>query len=309
MLKFVARRLGGLVFVMFIALVMTFIANQLVPGDPISTMLGDHSANAEMVARLRKEYGLDRPLQEQFFHYLAGVATGDFGLSFRYMSVPVVDVIKTGLAISPLLALAALVIAIPLGLFLGVAAALRRNTLGDTAIILLVVAGTSIPNFAVATFLVYLLSIKLGMLPVAGWGTFNHAVMPVIILAIPPIAYIARLTRTYMLETLQQDYVRTAKAKGLPKRLVVYRHALRNVLVPLLTTIGIIFGGLLSGTFVVETIFNIPGLGSLAIQSVLARDYPVTMAIVLLFTLFYGLINLIIDIAYGLLDPRIRLAA
>jgi ABC-type dipeptide/oligopeptide/nickel transport system permease component len=145
------------------------------------------------------------------------------------------------------------------------------------------------------------------VLPVAGWGDPSQLILPVVVLAIPPMAYIARLTRTYMLEVLQQDYIRTARAKGMRERIVIWRHALRNTLVPLLTTVGIIFGGLLSGTFVVETIFNIPGLGRLAIDSIFARDYPVTMAIVLLFTLFYASINLLIDLLYGLIDPRIRL--
>jgi ABC-type dipeptide/oligopeptide/nickel transport system permease component len=145
------------------------------------------------------------------------------------------------------------------------------------------------------------------VVPVAGWGRPEQVILPVLVLTIPPMAYIARLTRTYMLEVLQQDYIRTARAKGLRERLVIWRHALRNTLVPLLTTIGIIFGGLLSGTFVVETIFNIPGLGRLAIESIFARDYPVTMAIVLLFTLFYAGINLLVDLLYGLIDPRIRL--
>jgi ABC-type dipeptide/oligopeptide/nickel transport system permease component len=158
-----------------------------------------------------------------------------------------------------------------------------------------------------AAFLVYLFAIKLNLVPVAGWGSPAQLILPVVVLAVPPMAYIARLTRTYMLEVLQQDYIRTARAKGLRERIVIWRHALRNTLVPLLTTVGIIFGGLLSGTFVVETIFNIPGLGRLAIDSIFARDYPVTMAIVLLFTLFYAGINLLVDLLYGLIDPRIRL--
>jgi ABC-type dipeptide/oligopeptide/nickel transport system permease component len=158
-----------------------------------------------------------------------------------------------------------------------------------------------------ASFLVYLFAIKLNLVPVAGWGNLEQAILPVVILAVPPTAYIARLCRTYMLEVLQQDYIRTARAKGLRERVVIYRHALRNTLVPLLTTIGIIFGGLLSGTFVIETVFNIPGLCSMAIQSIFARDYPVTMTIVLLFTFFYAGINLLVDLLYGFIDPRIRL--
>ncbi len=300
------RRVFGLVPVLFIAVVLTFIANQFVPGDPILILLSDQSGDPVLEARLRADYGLDRPLFEQFVTYIQGIFTGDFGLSFRFANVPVIDVIKTGLLISPVLAIAALTIAVPLGIVLGTFAALRRDTLADTAVILVLVAGISIPNFAMAAFLVFLFAIKLNVVPVAGWGSFQQAVLPVVILAVPPTAYIARLSRTYMLEVLQQDYIRTARAKGLRDHLVTYRHALRNTLVPLLTTIGIIFGGLLSGTFVIETIFNIPGLGSMAIQSVFARDYPVTMAIVLLFTAFYSGINLVVDLLYGLIDPRIR---
>ena len=308
MFRYAVARIFGLIPVLFVAVVVTFVAIQFVPGDPIMILLSDQSGDPVLEARLRAEYGLDRPLHEQFLDYLVGILHGDFGLSFRFASVPVVDVVSTGLAISPILALAAICLALPLGIVLGTFAALRRNTLADTSVIFVLVAGISIPNFAMSAFLVYLFAIKLGVLPVAGWGTIDKAVLPVVVLAIPPTAYIARLSRTYMLEVLQQDYIRTARAKGLPDRLVIYRHALRNTLVPLLTTVGIIFGGLLSGTFVVEIIFNIPGLGSMAIQSIFARDYPVTMTIVLLFTCFYAGINLIIDLLYGLIDPRIRLA-
>jgi ABC-type dipeptide/oligopeptide/nickel transport system permease component len=304
---YLLRRVLGLAPVLLTAVVLTFVANQFVPGDPIMTLLSDKSGDAALEARLRAEYGLDRPLWRQFLAYVGGIARGDFGLSFRFASTPVIDVIAPGLLVTPLLAGGALLIAVPLGVILGTFAALRRNSLWDTLVVLGLVAGTSIPNFALATFLVYLLSVRLGWLPVAGWGSFMQMVLPVLLLAIPPTAYIARLSRTYMLEVLQQDYIRTARAKGLSRRLVVYRHALRNTLVPLLTTIGIILGGLLSGTFVVETLFNIPGLGRMAIQAIFARDYPVTMAIVLLFTFFYSGINLAVDLLYGVIDSRIRL--
>jgi ABC-type dipeptide/oligopeptide/nickel transport system permease component len=295
--------------VLLTAVVLTFVANQFVTGDPITTLLSDKSGDAALEARLRAEYGLDRPLWRQFLSYVGGVVRGDFGLSFRFASTPVIDVIAPGLLVTPLLAGGALLIAVPLGVALGTFAALRRNSLADTLVVLGLVAGTSIPNFALAAFLVYLLSVRLGWLPVAGWGALSQMVLPIVLLAIPPTAYIARLSRTYMLEVLQQDYIRTARAKGLRRRLVVYRHALRNTLVPLLTTIGIILGGLLSGTFVVETLFNIPGLGRMAIQAIFARDYPVTMAIVLLFTFFYSGINLVVDLLYGVIDPRIRLGS
>jgi ABC-type dipeptide/oligopeptide/nickel transport system permease component len=301
------RRILGLVPVLTAAVVFTFVANQFVPGDPIMALLSDRSGDKALEARLRAQYGLDRPLGEQFVRYVGGIVRGDFGLSYRFAGVPVIQVLAPGLLVSPLLAAGALSLAVPIGIALGTFAALRRNTWADTLVVVTLVAGMSVPNFAMAAFLVYLFAIKLGALPVAGWGTLDKAVLPVVLLAMAPAAYIARLSRTYMLEVLQQDYIRTARAKGLRERLVIYRHALRNTLVPLLTTIGIIGGGLLSGTFVVETIFNIPGLGRLAIQAIFARDYPVTMAIVLLFTFFYAAINLAVDLLYGLVDPRIRL--
>jgi len=307
--RYALTRLIGLLPVLFLAILLTFIATQFVPGDPISTLLGDHAGDPVLEARLRADYGLDQPLVVQFFSYLGDIANGSFGMSFRFARMPVIDVIWTGLTITPVLALAALLLSVPIGVLLGTTAALHRRSLTDTSIILLLITGISVPNFALASFLVYFLAIRFDLVPVAGWGSFSQAILPVIVLAVSPIAYIARLTRTYMLEVLTQDFVRTARSKSLRERHVIYRHALRNTLVPLLTSIGIIFGGLLSGTFVVETIFNIPGLGSLAIQSIFARDYPVTMSIVLLFTAFYAGINLLVDLLYAAVDPRIRFGA
>ena len=306
MLRFLVRRLAGLVPVMAVAIVVTFIAVRALPGDPVSVMLSDHSADLAMAARLRAEYGLDRPLPVQFVSYIGDIFTGRFGLSFRYVHMPVSQVLHDSLLVSPVLALASLCVAMAVGVLAGVQAAIHRNGIQDTAIILVLVAGLSIPNFAIATFLVYLLSVQTNLLPVAGWGTFRQAILPVLVLALPTAAYIARLARTFMLDVLQQDFVRTARAKGMAERIVVYRHALGNTLVPLVTSAGVIFGGLLSNTVVVETLFNIPGLGRLAIDSIFARDYPVAMAVVLLFVAFFALINLAADIICALVDPRIR---
>jgi ABC-type dipeptide/oligopeptide/nickel transport system permease component len=309
MWQFALKRTAGLVPVLLVAVLLTFIAIQFVPGDPVQIMLSDHSGNVEMEKRLRAAYGLDRPLYEQFWLYLKHIGRGDFGYSYRYTNHTVYEIIRPSLYTSPILAVAALLITLPPGIFLGVFAALRRNQWKDTGVILGLVTGISIPNFALAAFLMYLFGVKLRLLPVAGWGKPVNLVLPILVLAVAPVAYLARLTRTYMLEVLQNDYVRTARAKGLRHRLVIYRHALRNALVPLLTTVGLIFGGLLSGTFVVEKVFNIPGLGSLAIDSIFARDYPVVMTIVLLFTAFYSVINLVVDLLYAVIDPRIRLTS
>ena len=306
MYVFLLRRLLGLIPVLAVAVLVTFAAIHALPGDPVQVMLSDHSADREMAARLRAEYGLDQPLGTQFVSYLGEILRGRFGLSFRYVHQPVVDVLRDSLAISPLLAVAALSVALLIGVPAGVQAAVHRNRWPDTTLIVILVAGLSIPNFAVATFLVYALSVKLAALPVAGWGTWRQAVLPVLVLAIPAGAYLARLTRTFMLEVLAQDYMRTARAKGLGPGLLTWRHAFRNTLVPLTTSAGVMLGGLLSHTVVVETIFNIPGLGRLAIDSVFARDYPVAMAVVLLFVLFYAGINLVVDVIYVLVDPRVR---
>ena len=300
------RRALGLLPVLLTAVVLTFVANQFVPGDPITTLLSDRSGDVKLEARLRAEYGLDRPLWRQFGTYVAGVLRGDFGLSFRYASTPVIQVIAPGLLVSPLLAGGALLIAVPLGVALGTFVALRRNSLWDTAVVLLLVAGTSIPNFAMAAFLVYLLSIRLGWLPVAGWGTVSQAVLPVLLLAVPPTAYIARLSRTYMLEVLQQDYIRTAKAKGVGQTAILFLHALKNAAVPIVTVIGIGIALLIGGAVVTESVFAIPGLGRLTVDAILRRDYPVIQGVVLLFSFVYVLVNLAIDLSYTLFDPRIR---
>jgi ABC-type dipeptide/oligopeptide/nickel transport system permease component len=309
MLTYAARRLAALVPTLFAVMVIVFVASRAMPGDPVATMLSDHSADTVMAARLRAEYGLDRPLHEQFVTYLGQVLSGNFGLSYRYLHMRVANVIADGLRVSLTLASLALAVAVPLGVGAGILAALKRDRWADNAATGLMIAALSLPNFAMATFLVYLFSVRLRLLPVAGWGEPGQAVLPVVVLALPAAAYIGRLTRTFMLEVLRQDYIRTARSKGLPQRTVVLEHALPNTLVPLSTSIGIVFGGMLSATFVVETIFNIPGLGRLAIDSIFARDYPVITAIVLLFTLFYALINLVVDLLYAAIDPRIRVAA
>ena len=305
-LRFALRRSLGFIPVLLGVLVITFLAARALPGDPVGVMLSDHSGDLALAARLRHEYGLDRPMAVQFVTYVEGLLHGDFGLSFRYVGQPVTQVLRESLLISPVLALSAIFLALPLGVLGGVHAAIHRNSMIDTGIMALLVLGLSVPNFAIATLLIYVLSVRLEILPVAGWGTLQQAVLPVVTLAIPSAAYIARLVRTFMLEVLNQDYVRTARAKGLPESIVIYRHALRNTLVPLMTSVGVIFGGLISNTVVVETIFNIPGLGRLAIDSVFARDYPVVMAVVVLFTVFYAAINLVVDILYAVVDPRIR---
>lgn len=307
MRAYLFSRLLSFVAMIAVAIVATFIANRFVPGDPVLVMLGDQSSNLELAARLRADYGLDLPVHRQFLRYVGGLLVGDFGLSFRFPGVPVTAVIADGLAISPLIGGAAMLLALGVGTLAGVIAAARAGTLIDTGVMTLVLFGLSLPSFVLATGLVWLLSVRLGWLPVAGWGSPAQAVLPVLLVAVAPIAYFARVTRTFLLEVLGKDFIRTARAKGMPERTVLLRHGLRNALVPLVTVAGVMLGGLITGTIVVENIFNIQGLGRIAVTAVAARDYPVTMGIVLLFTLFYGSINLLVDLAYPWIDPRIRL--
>jgi ABC-type dipeptide/oligopeptide/nickel transport system permease component len=306
LLTYVARRLAELVFVLAAVLVLAFAASRLMPGDPIGAMLSDRAGDAALEQRLRAEYGLDAPILQQFLSYVRGVARGEFGLSYRFVGVPVVEVLGDSLRISPLLALSALLIAVPLGVAAGTFAALRHNRWTDTSIMAVMIAGISVPNFASAAFLVYVLAIRLSALPVAGWGTVRQAVLPVIVLALQPTAYIARLARTFMLEVLAQDYIRTARAKGLPERTVVYRHALRNAMIPVLTVVGLQFGALLAGAIVTETIFSWPGIGRLTIQAISNRDYYLVEGCILAIGLTYVAVNFLTDLLYSVVNPRIR---
>jgi ABC-type dipeptide/oligopeptide/nickel transport system permease component len=306
LLTYVARRFTELVFVLVAVLVLAFAASRLMPGDPIGAMLSDRAGDAALEQRLRAEYGLDAPVLEQFLIYVRGIARGEFGLSYRFVGVPVVEVLGDSLGISPLLALSALFIAAPLGVAAGALAALRHNRWTDTSVMAVMITGISVPNFASAAFLVYLLAVRLNALPVAGWGTLRQAVLPVIVLALQPTAYIARLARTFMLEVLAQDYIRTARAKGMGQGWILFVHALKNAAVPIVTVIGIGIALLIGGAVVTESVFAIPGLGRLTVDAILRRDYPLIQGIVLLFSFVYVIVNLVVDLVYTMLDPRIR---
>jgi len=306
MARFIAWRTLGILPILTVTLVITFFSIYALPGDPVLVMLGDRASDVETSTQLRRQYGLDQPLVMQFFDYATGVLTGNFGLSFRFIGTPVSELIGEALLISPLLAVAAMSVGLPVGAVAGTVAAIQRGRVADFLIMLLMVVGLSVPSFALATGLMYLLSVQLGLLPVAGWGTLSQMVLPVMVLAVPGAAYTARMTRTLMLEVMQNDFIRTARAKGLSRLVVIWRHGFPNTLVPQFTSAGVMLGALISNAFVVEIVFNIPGLGRLAIEAVFARDYPVTMVVVLLFMAFFLVISLCVDVAYALVDPRVR---
>jgi len=304
----VGRRLLLTLPVLWIVVSIVFLLIHLVPGDPIVQMLGE-GATAADVSALRHSYGLDAPLHLQYGRYMAGVARGDLGQSLRLRD-SVTHLVLARYPYTLALALAALGLGILLAVPAGVWAATRRDGWQDRAIGVVSLVGLSFPNFALGPILILAFSIGLGWLPVSGagtgWGFFAHLVLPAVTLGSGLAAVLTRMVRTAMLEELSQDYIRTARAKGLTERAVVYRHALRNALVPVLTVVGLQFGSLLAGAIVTETIFSWPGIGRLTLSAISNRDYALVQGCILAIGLTYVGVNLLTDLAYTVANPRMR---
>jgi ABC-type dipeptide/oligopeptide/nickel transport system permease component len=307
MVRYVLSRLLQAIPTLLLISFLTFIMGYLAPGDPIRMILGERS-DPQAVAQVRRELGLDQPWYVQYGRFVWNAVRGDFGISL-YNRRPVGDIIRESFPATATLAVLAILLAITVGIPAGVVAAVWHNRLPDRLSMAGVVLGISVPNFVLATLLILLVSVRLGWLPVAGWGALEYVVLPVLVLAARPSASIARFTRTSMLEVLQQDYIRTARAKGVPEPFVILKHALPNALLPVVTVIGNAFGYLLTGSFIVETVFAVPGVGYKSIEAILRRDYPVIQATTLLFAFLFIVVNLLVDILYTRLDPRVRLRA
>jgi ABC-type dipeptide/oligopeptide/nickel transport system permease component len=276
----------------------------LVPGDPVEQMLGEGARPADIVA-LRHLYGLDQPLGTQYVHYWRGVLHGDLGQSIR-LNDSVTHLVLTSYPFTVELTAAALVIALLLAIPAGITAALHRGRWRDHLVGVVSLLGLSFPAFALGPILILLVSIKLGWLPVSGAGDLSHLVLPAVTMGGALAAILTRMVRTSMLEELGQDYIRTARAKGLPERVVVYKHALRNAMIPVLTLIGLQFGALLAGAIVTEKIFSWPGIGRLTVSAIENRDYPLLQGCILAVGLTYVLVNLATDVMYMVVNPRIR---
>lgn len=307
--RLLAQRAVSLVFVLFSITFLTFLVLYLAPGDPVRQMMGGRQDPARYQF-LRQLYGLDRPFLEQYLKYLGNLLRGDLGLSYKYPERPVWDLLQRGVPVSLELGILALGLSLVVGIPAGIFAALRQNKWQDTSIMAVMLTLYSIPSFVLIPLLwladVWLYNNKLPNLPVAGWGKPENVILPVAVLGAASAGFIARLTRNSMLEVMQQDYVRTARAKGLRDRTILSRHIFRNALIPLLTVLGPASAFLVTGAFVVENLFAIPGIGFLSVQSIGQRDYPVVLATTLLLALAVVVMNLITDIAYTFVDPRIR---
>jgi peptide/nickel transport system permease protein len=290
--------------VIWLVVSVVFLLIHLVPGDPIQQMLGEGAAATDLQAA-RHAYGLDVPISQQYLHYWKGVLHGDLGKSIRF-NQNVTKIVMQAYPATIRLTIASLVIALLLSIPAGVRSALKRNTWEDRVLSFVSLLGLSFPNFALGPILILFFAIKLGFLPVSGSGTLEHLILPAITMGGALAAILTRMVRTSMLEELGQDYIRTARAKGLSERAVVYKHALRNAMIPIVTVLGLQFGALLAGAIVTETIFSWPGIGRMTISAISSRDYYLVQGCILFIGLTYVLVNAMTDVMYSVLNPRIR---
>ncbi|WP_087973620.1 ABC transporter permease [Oceanobacillus rekensis] len=303
MLKYIFKRFGIMLVTLWIIITLTFILMINVPGSPFNS---DQSSNETIQANLEAHYNLDEPYHIQYLLYLKSIVTFDFGPSIKQPNQSVNDLLGRGFPISFELGMMTIIVAVISGIILGIIASLKHNGFIDYLAMGLAVLGISIPNFILATLLIQQIAVNLEILPTATWSSPAHMILPVTALATGPMAIIARLTRSTMLEVLTQDYIKMAKAKGLSPWKIVFKHALRNALMPVVTIMGTLLAGILTGTFVIEQIFAIPGMGKYFVESINQRDYPVIMGTTVFYSAFLILMLFLVDIAYGILDPRIK---
>ncbi len=313
MIAYVVRRLIGLVISLFLVSILVFLAMRVLPGDPAQVMLG-MEAEPETLARLRQDLGLDRPLPIQYAAWARGLLTGDLGESLQY-GVPIGELVASRLAVTVPLAGLAVAIAVLIGIPLGLFAATHRGRLGDYGVMLLSQLGLAVPAFWLGILLILVFAVRLGWLSSGGFvpwsesalGALRSLLLPALALGAIRAAVVARLSRAAMLDVLHQEYLRTARGKGLSERVVLWKHALRNALLPVVTSIGMQFAALLAGTIIIENVFYLPGLGRFAFQAISQRDLPVVQDIVLLIAALVVGVNLLVDLGCALLDPRVRL--
>ncbi|HHW15512.1 MAG TPA: ABC transporter permease [Firmicutes bacterium] len=303
MLRYVLRRFFSIILVLWVVATGTFILMHAIPGGPFTT---EKQLPPGIMKNIEERYHLNDPLWKQYLDYMKGIVTWNLGPSFKYEGRTVNDIINEGFPVSAQLGALAIIAALVLGIPLGVIAALNRGKWVDNFVMVLGTIGYSVPSFIMATLLMVVFAVWLRWLPAAMWGTWKQAIMPTICLMFLPMAFIARMTRSSMIEVLEQDYIRTARAKGLSERAVIYRHALKNAIMPVVSWVGPLAAGLLTGTFVVEFIFAIPGLGRHFTTSIYNRDYTVIMGTTVFYSIWLVLFNFVVDILYGFLDPRIK---
>ena len=304
-IKYVLKRVFFMIITLWLIATITFFLMQLLPGTPYTNQ---ERLSPETIEMLNKQVGLDKPVIVQYGIYLSNLLQGDFGISFQFKNQPVAHLLAGRIGPSLQLGLQAIIFGTVLGTILGTISAMKQNTWADTSSTLVAILGRSIPNFVFAVLLQYIFAIKLQVLPIAKWDGFVYTILPTIALAMSPLADSARFIRTEMVEVLHSDYVELAKAKGLSRWEIAFKHGLRNSLIPLMTLLGPLAVALMTGSLVVENIFAIPGIGEQFVKSITTNDYPTIMAVTILYSFMLIFVILIVDLLYGLVDPRIRVS-
>ena len=304
MLRYIFERIGYMFVTLFIIISLSFVLMETLPGSPFN----DQRMPLAQKELLYEKYGLDQPVAVRYVTYLKNLVQGDLGVSFQLDNRPVTKIISERIGASAVLGIQAIIVGTVIGLLLGVIAALRHNSIIDYSAMLISVLGISIPSFVFAAVLHYWIGVKLQWLPIAFWGGFKYSIMPTIALSVGVIATIARYTRMEMLDVLGQEYITTAKAKGLSNVSIILKHGFRNTLIPIVTIIGPLVVSMMTGSLVIEKIFSVPGLGEQFVSSILSNDYPVIMGTTIFYAVLFIGVVLVVDILYGLIDPRIRLA-
>ena len=302
MTRYVFRRLGGAIIILWVIITVTFALMHAIPGGPFTT---EKKLPPQVKASIEAKYHLDDPVWKQYGDYLGGVITGDLGPSYKYEGRSVNDIISDAFPISAQLGLLSLMVAVVGGIAAGAISAMRPNSIVDYAVTILSTIGISVPTFIIGAVLVYVVGFELGWFPVALWRGPSYMVLPVLTLAAQPMAFIARLTRSGLLDVYQQEYIRTARAKGLSSWTILTRHALGNAILPVITYLGPLAASLLTGSFIVETIFAIPGLGQYFVTSIYNRDYTVILGITIFYSALVVFLNILVDMIYPLIDPRV----
>ncbi|GEO68809.1 oligopeptide ABC transporter permease [Levilactobacillus acidifarinae] len=304
MAKYLAKRIFYLILTLFIVITVTFFLMKLLPGTPLTNQA---KLSKSQIALIYQQYGLDKPVWQQYVLYLAGAVKGNFGTSFQFSDQPVSYLISSRIEPSLQIGLQAIIVGVIVGIVIGAFGAMKQNSWVDTSATVVSILGISIPSFVLAVLLQYYLGLKLGWFPIAEWGGFSYTVLPTLALAAAPLAESARFVRTEMVDVLSSDYIELAKAKGLSRMGVIYHHALRNSLIPLITIVGPLAVNIMTGSMVVENIFSIPGIGEQFVKSVLTNDYPTIMGLTIVYSFMLCVVLLITDILYGIVDPRIRI--
>lgn len=303
MLNYAFIRLLSAIPTLFVLITITFFMMRAAPGGPFDS---ERSVDPEVRAKLEQAYHLDESLGKQYLRYLGQLAQGDLGPSFKYADRSVNEMIASGFPVSLTIGALSLLLAVAIGGALGIYAALKQNSWADYGLMTLAMTGISIPSYVTAPLMILLFAVILGWLPAGGWGHVSSVVLPVLALTAPQVAYIARLMRGSMIEVLRSNYIRTARAKGLPERLVILRHALKPAFMPVLSYLGPAAAGIITGSVVIEQIFGIPGIGRYFVTAALNRDYTVVMGVVIFYGVLVILFNFVVDVLYGALDPRVR---